>query len=79
MKEAGAAAAFIAAAMQTAQALAFPPYRSKDAAVADPWMLETRLGLLKLVRDEGQNSYTTPLLRVNLGIPSGFEVISELE
>jgi hypothetical protein len=65
--------------MSAAPASAFPPYRSTDADVADPWTLEGRLGLLKYVRDEGTNSYTTPLLRLNFGIPPGFEVVSEFE
>jgi hypothetical protein len=79
MREAWPAAAFVAVFLHTVQAMAFPPYRSTDADVADPWTLEARLGLLKLVRDEGQNSYTTPLLRLNLGIPTGFEAVSEFE
>jgi hypothetical protein len=58
---------------------AFPPYRSTDADVADPWTLEARLGLVRWTRDEGDNSFTTPLLRLNLGIPKGFEAVSEFE
>ena len=79
MRAACAAAVIVAVALSAPRAKAFPPYRSTDADVADPWTLEGRLGLLKFVRDEGRNSYTTPLLRVNLGIPSGFEAISEFE
>jgi hypothetical protein len=70
---------FVAVVLHAAQAQAFPPYRSTDAEVADPWALEARLGLLRVVRDQGQNSYTTPLVRMNLGIPSGFEAVSEFE
>ncbi len=62
-----------------APALAFPPYRSTDADVADPWTLEARVGLVRVTRDEGENAYTTPLLRLNLGIPTGFEAVSEFE
>ena len=58
---------------------AFPPYRSTDADTAEPWMLEARLGLLRLRRNEGENLYSSPLLRLNLGLPRGLEVISELE
>ena len=58
---------------------AFPPYRSTDADTADPWMLEARLGLLRLKRDDGSNVYSSPLLRLNLGVPGGLEVISEFE
>lgn len=58
---------------------AFPPYRSTDAETADPWTLEGRLGLLRFTRDGGENSYTTPLLRVNLGFPHRLELTTELE
>jgi len=67
------------AATLAAPAPAFPPYRSTDADVADPWTLEARVGLVRLTRDEGENSFTTPLLRLNLGIPAGFEAVSEFE
>ncbi len=79
MRAACSAAALFVVALAAAPAQAFPPYRSTDADVADPWTLEGRLGLLKFVRDEGENSYTTPLLRLNLGIPTGFEAVSEFE
>src|SRR5688572_7139822 len=79
MTTARCAAALIALVVTSAPAQAFPPYRSTDADVAEPWTLEGRLGLLKFVRDEGENSYTTPLLRLNLGIPTGFEAVSEFE
>jgi len=60
-------------------ARAFPPYRSTDADVADPWTLEARVGLVRLTREQGENSFTTPLLRLNLGIPAGLEAVSEFE
>jgi len=60
-------------------AAAFPPYRSTDAGTADPWAVEARLGLLRLRRDGGENLYSSPLLRLNLGLPGGVELISELE
>ncbi|MBI3181679.1 MAG: hypothetical protein HYZ28_06015 [Myxococcales bacterium] len=60
-------------------AQAFPPYRSTDAETADPWTLEARLGLVRLERDSGENEYTCPLMRLNLGLPHRFELISELE
>ncbi len=58
---------------------AFPPYRSTDAETADPWTLEGRLGLVRLSRDQGENTYTTPLLRLNLGFPKRIELTTELE
>jgi hypothetical protein len=60
-------------------ASAFPPYRSTDAETADPWTLEARLGLVRVVRDGDANEYTSPLLRVNLGLPSNIELVSEFE
>jgi hypothetical protein len=67
------------AALSGVPAAAFPPYRSTDAGTADPWVLEARLGLLRLRRDRGDSVYSSPLLRVNLGLPHAVELITELE
>ena len=67
------------AALSTVPAGAFPPYRSTDAGTADPWVLEARLGVLRLRRDRGDNVYSSPLLRLNLGLPHAVELITELE
>lgn len=75
-----AAIAFgVAAACIGAPAQAFPPYRSTDAGTADPYDLELRLGLARLERESGRNEVLSPLLRANLGLPRGFELVSELE
>lgn len=58
---------------------AFPPYRSTDAGTADPWAFEVRLGLLRLRQDRGDSRYSSPLLRLNFGLPRRLELISELE
>lgn len=58
---------------------AFPPYRSTDAETADPWTLETRLGLLRVRHDGPDTAYISPLLRVNLGLPGSTEIVSEFE
>lgn len=71
--------ATLASLLLAAPAAAFPPYRSTDAGTADPWALEARVGLLRLRRDRGDNLYSTPLLRLNLGLPRGVELIGELE
>jgi hypothetical protein len=74
--------AVVAAAFTTltaGQATAFPPYRSTDAAPAEPWELEPRLGLLMVEREAGENEWTAPLFRVNLGFPGDFEAITEAE
>jgi hypothetical protein len=62
-----------------APAHAFPPYRSTDAGTAGPYELELRLGLGRLQRESSETEVLTPLLRTNLGLPGGFELISELE
>lgn len=73
------AALGLAALIAGPSASAFPPYRSTDADTAEPWAFETRLGLLRLRRDHGDTVYASPLLRLNLGLPQGFELIGELE
>ena len=60
-------------------AFAFPPYRTTDADTADPYVLEVRLGLVKLERDNGKTETITPLLRANYGLPEHAEIISEFE
>ncbi len=67
------------AVLSTAPAGAFPPYRSTDAGTADPWVFEARLGVLRLRRDGGESVYSSPLLRLNLGLPHAVELIAELE
>ena len=67
------------AVVSVAPASAFPPYRSTDAGTADPWVLEARLGVLRLRRDRGESVYSSPLLRLNLGLPHAVELIAELE
>jgi hypothetical protein len=65
--------------LDAAQAHAFPPYRSTDAETADPWALEGRLGLLRYRRDDGENEYASPLLRINFGLPGRVELTGEFE
>lgn len=69
----------LVAVLSVVPANAFPPYRSTDAGTADPWAFETRFGVLRLRRDRGDNVYSSPLLRLNLGLPRAVELISELE
>lgn len=58
---------------------AFPPYRTTDAETAGDQILEARIGLLRLQVRDSHSTRRTPLSRVNYGIGSRFEVISELE
>jgi len=57
----------------------FPPYRSTDAATADPGFIEIRLGLIGAEREEGDTTYSSPLLRTNIGLPRDIELIAEFE
>lgn len=70
---------FVGVLFATSLARAFPPYRSTDAETANPWDLEGRLGLVRLTRDEGENSYASPLLRINFGLPHRVELTGEFE
>jgi hypothetical protein len=63
----------------TSTAWAFPPYRTTDAGTADPWVIEGRLGLARVAREGDENTFTAPLLRMNLGLPHDIELVSELE
>lgn len=67
------------AVLSAVPAAAFPPYRSTDAGTADPGELEVRLGALRLRRDRGDGVYSSPLLRLNFGLPRSLELITELE
>jgi hypothetical protein len=60
-------------------AWAFPPYRSTDADTAEPGQLEVRLGLLLVEREDDDNAYSSPLLRMNVGLPKNLELITEFE
>ena len=60
-----------------ASARAFPPYRSTDADTADAGALEVRLGLVRIAREDHDNTYQSPLLRINLGLPRSLELVSE--
>lgn len=66
-------------ALLPAASQAFPPYRSTDAETAAPWTLEARLGLLKVTHDDSRSSYASPLLRMNVGFPGDFELVTEFE
>jgi hypothetical protein len=70
-------AVVLALGLCTSTAGAFPPYRSTDAATADAGNLEVRFGLGKVEHEESDNSYSTPLLRANLGLLRNLELISE--
>jgi hypothetical protein len=62
-----------------APALAFPPYRSTDANTADPYTLEVRVGLIRLDDKRSGTEILSPLSRINFGLPTKIELISELE
>ena len=62
-----------------APAFAFPPYRSTDANTADPYTLEVRLGLIRLNDTRSGTEILSPLSRINFGLPTKIELISEFE
>ena len=62
-----------------APAFAFPPYRSTDANTADPYTLEVRVGLIRLDDKHSGTEILSPLSRINFGLPTKIELISELE
>ena len=73
------AALVLSALLIPSLARAFPPYRLTDAETADPWVLEGRLGLFRIKRESSDTGYSSPLLRMNLGIPHNLEIVSEFE
>ena len=79
MNRAILATALVTSTCFTFAALAFPPYRTTDAETAGDDMLEARIGLLRLQVEDSDSTRKTPLSRINYGIGSRFEVISELE
>lgn len=72
-------AAFVFLPLWAPLAPGFPPYRSTDAETADAGTVEVRLGLARIEREDQENAYASPLLRMNLGLPADLELISELE
>lgn len=60
-------------------AFAFPPYRSTDANTADPYTLEVRLGVIRVDDRSSGTEILSPLSRINFGLPTKFELISEFE
>lgn len=62
-----------------ATAGAYPPWRSTDADTAAPWSVEWRQGLLQYRRQGEREIYSTPLVRLNFGLPHHLEIPCELE
>ena len=61
------------------RAYSFPPYRSTDADTAEPNTVELRLGLVELETERSDSTLTTPLLRMNFGLPAHAEFVTEFE
>ena len=74
-----AAACFALCSLCIAPAFAFPPYRSTDANTADPYTLEVRVGLIRLNDTSSGTEILSPLSRINFGLPTKIELISEFE
>lgn len=58
-------------------ALAYRPFESTDAAVADKGVWEVELGLVDFVNHRGQNTVASPDLRFNFGFATNWEVVVE--
>jgi len=60
-------------------ALAFPPYKLTDADTAEPLTIEARLGLVQYQVERDKESYSSPLVRLNLGLTAHTEILAEAE
>jgi hypothetical protein len=60
-------------------AIAYRPFDSTDAAVADPWVVDAEIGYFNVSRQGGETTYATPKAVLNLGIVPNWEVIGEFE
>jgi hypothetical protein len=60
-------------------AAAFPPYRSTDADTAAIGVMEVRVGVVRVRHEDGENRYSSPLLRLNLGLAPSAEMTMESE
>ena len=58
-------------------ALAYRPFVSTDAAVADPKEVEIELGALTLDRTRHENTFTTPGVVVNYGVWERWELVGQ--
>lgn len=58
-------------------ALAYRPFDSTDAAVADKGVSEVELGLMDFANHRGQNTIAIPNLRYNFGIVTDWEIVAE--
>jgi len=58
-------------------ALAYRPFVSTDAAVADPREFEIELGALTVDRTDHQNTFTTPSVVINYGIRERWELVAQ--
>lgn len=58
-------------------ALAFRPFESTDAAVADKGVSEIELGLVDFANHRGQNTIAVPDLKYNFGFATNWEVVAE--
>src|SRR5207245_10960264 len=60
-----------------ASALAYRPFVSSDAAVADPREVEIELGYFSLERTRRENTITTPSVVLNYGFAKNWEAVGE--
>lgn len=58
-------------------ALAYRPFESTDAAVADKGVSEVELGLVDFANHRGENTIAAPDLRYNYGFATNWELVAE--
>ena len=57
----------------------YRPFVSTDAAVVDPKDLEIEFGYFSLERTNGENTFITPQIILNIGIARNMEIVGEFE
>jgi hypothetical protein len=58
--------------------LAYRPFVSTDAAVADPKSIELEFGAFNLARERSANTFTVPGIVLNYGVVENLELVGEL-
>jgi hypothetical protein len=79
IERAGALFALVVAVAAPRAALAYRPFLSTDAGVADEGEIEVELGYVGFRRDRSRDAIVTPALVVNVGVAHGVEVVGQFK
>src|SRR5262245_66669007 len=63
--------------MPTSAAMAYRPFVSTDAAVADPGYVELEVGCIGFREDHGESTIVAPTHVANVGVYRDFELVAE--